>query len=117
MAGDEWESLTNGKEAPNGTGLTSGPGLVNGLGYTEQVEEAGRRPEGHLFLAEMSQVDGYEWHRGLGVRRDLINGLSTPQTTGPKDPHKGIGPLARRRWARRDRLEELAEGRMPGEVE
>ena len=115
MAGDEWESLTNGREAPNGTGLTSGPGLVNGLGYTEQVEQAGRRPEGHLFSAEMSQVDGHEWPRGLGVRRDLINGFAIQPSEVPKDPPRGLGPLGRKKRARHRRLVELAEGPKPGE--
>ncbi len=115
MAGDEWESLTNGREAPNGTGLTSGPGLVNGLGYTEQVVKAGRRPEGHLFSAEMSQVDGHEWPRGLGVRRDLFNGFSIQPSEVPKEPPRGLGLLARKKQARHRRLVELAEGPMPGE--
>ena len=115
MASDEWESLTNGREAPNGTGLTSGPGLVNGLGYTEQVEEARRRPEGHLFSVEMSPVDGHEWHRRLGVRRDLINGFAIQPSEGPKDPPRGLGPLSKKRRARHRRLVELAEGPMPGE--
>ena len=118
MADDEWESLTNGRQVPNGTGLTSGPGVVNGLGYTREsgrYEDRGA-PQGlHLFSAISSQVDGQELSRGLGVRRDLINGLSMRQTAGPRDLPQGFGPLARRRWARRQRLEELAEGPMPGE--
>ncbi len=115
MVDDEWESLTNGREAPNGTGLTSGPGLINGLGYTEQVEQAGRRPEGHLFSAEMSQVDGHEWPRGLGVRRDLINGFAIKPSEGPKEPLGGLGLLGRKKRARHRRLVELAEGPKPGE--
>ncbi len=115
MAGDEWESLTNGREAPNGTGLTSGPGLVNGLGYTEQVEDAGRRPEGHLFSAEMSQVDGHGCPWGLGMRRDLINGFAIEPSEGPKEPPRGLGLLARKKQARHRRLVELAEGPKLGE--
>ena len=115
MADDEWESLTNGREAPNGTGLTSGPGLINGLGYTGQVEEASRPPEGHLFSAEMSLVDGHEWPLGLGVRRDLINGFAIKPSEGPKEPPRGLGPLAKKKRARHRRLVELAEGPRPGD--
>ena len=72
-------ALTNGRARPNGEGLTSGPGMVNGLAFTSSgtMDDGERRPVGfHLYPAEVTRRWDEFIPRGLGVRRDLINGFS-----------------------------------------
>ena len=89
------EGMTNGREEPNGGGLTDGPGMINGLAYTGgRVQDLG----GLMALAD----DGPE---GMTVRRDLINGFSI----------EGKAEWKPRRKRVKTRMEELAEGPMPGE--
>lgn len=104
--------LTNEPSATNGRGLTSGPGMVNGLGFTTQESRALRRP-----IVDREELLNHTTSdpMGLGIRRDLVNGLWTP---GPSMPTEGKAPsgwwpLGRRRTAMRRRLGELSERPLP----
>ena len=111
------KAMTNGRDLPNGGGLTSGPGMVNGLALTSQTPllDVRRRPEGFHQYPEVTGRWDDLLPRGLGVRRDLINGFSMEVERRAQDQPHRRGFLGRRKEGRRRRMEELAEGPMPGE--
>ena len=112
------KSMTNGRALSNGGGLTSGPGMINGSALTSQTPERDRerRPEGlHLVPEATGRWDDL-LPRGLGLRKDLINGFATEARGRARDE-------PRRRWfpgrrkGGRERMEELAASPLPGEDE
>jgi hypothetical protein len=112
------KSMTNGKAQPNGGGLTSGPGMVNGMALTCQTPrpDEERRPEGfHLYSEEVTRRWEEHLPRGLGFRRDLINGFATEGKGQTKENPRRRWFLGGRKGSRKKRMEELAEGPMPGE--
>ena len=112
------KSMTNGMALPNGGGLTSGPGMINGSALTSQTPrlDEERRPEGfHLYSEEVTRRWADHLPRGLGRRRDLINGFATEVARrAPAHPRRRWF-LEGRKGDRTVRMEELAEGPMPGE--
>ena len=111
------KAMTNGKALPNGVGMTSGPGMVNGSALTSQTpqQDRERRPEGfHLYPEEVSRR-WEEWlPRGLGVRRDLINGFSIEvERKARVNPKHRWSPWPRKGGKLR-RMEELAASPLPG---
>lgn len=111
-------SMTNGRVLPNGGGLTSGPGLVNGSALTSQTPrmDAERRPQGfHLYPEEVSRRWADHLPRGLGVRKDLVNGFSMEEERRAR----GVPPRRLFPWGRKvdrsKRMEELAASPLPGE--
>ena len=112
------KSMTNGMALPNGGGLTSGPGMINGSALTSQTPrlDGERRPEGfHLYSEEVTRRWADHLPRGLGVRRDLINGFATRSEGRTKEKPRRRWFLGGRKGGRKERMEELAEGPMPGE--
>jgi hypothetical protein len=108
--------LTLGKAEPNGGGLTSGPGFVNGFAFTSQTPEqdAARTPTGlHLLPEDVNDSSGEFMPTGLGLRRDLINGFSIEAKKETWTPHK-LRLTGRSRLKTKKRLEELAERPIPG---
>ena len=112
------KAMTNGRALPNGGGLTSGPGMVNGSALTSQTPQRDeeRRPVGFHLYPEEATRRWEEWlPRGLGVRRDLINGFSMEVGRRAKEhPHRRWFPW-RGKGNRRERMEELAASPLPGE--
>jgi hypothetical protein len=108
----------SGKTAPawggnpqkNGAGLTSGPGLVNGLGYTRDPAWQDWFPT----VEGLENGQGEPQGPGLGAVRDLVNGLSVPVEEAPEDGPRGLGPRARRRRAMVARLRERSRRPPPG---
>ncbi len=113
------KSMTNGAALPNGGGLTSGPGMINGSALTSQTPrlDEERKPEGFHLYPEEATRRWEEWlPRGLGVRRDLINGFSMEVGRRAQDqPRRRRFPW-RGKGDRKERMEELAASPLPGEV-
>ena len=111
------KAMTYGRALPNGEGLTSGSGMINGTALTSQTpkEDTRRRPVGfHIYPEEVTRR-WEEWlPRGLGVRRDLINGHSIEGVMrSPVDPPRyRFWAKQKRNWKRR--MEELADSPPPG---
>jgi hypothetical protein len=109
----------SGAEAPpptqvftNGTGLTRGPGLLNGLGFTNGT----RVPGGEPLSSRGGFTNGRAEPRddGMEMRRDLINGFAVRPDSGREEPVGGWGPRAQRRRRARRRLGEMSDRPLPG---
>jgi hypothetical protein len=111
------KSMTNGRALPNGGGLTSGPGMVNGSALTSQTPrlDRERRPEGfHQYPEGVSRRWADHLPRGLGARRDLINGFSMEvERRAREEPRRRRFPWWRKD-RQRERMEELAASPLPG---
>jgi len=112
------KAMTYGRALPNGEGLTSGSGMINGTALTSQTpkEDTRRIPVGFHLYPEEATRRWEEWlPRGLGVRRDLINGLSQKiEKRAPDDPPRRWFSW-RRNGKLKGRMEELAASPLPGE--
>ena len=98
-------------ERINGFGLTSGDGLVNGLGLTELVFENGKKGPNHVHLfSAKGFINGLDGDSdGFKNDRALINGISLDKAHIPIKRRKRMGLKSRKHKAMMERVRIMSE--------